>query len=505
MLPGDTIMRKNTMISILLSCLLILCSFPVMIQPAVARGTPDWNDGQFQGTWKERDGNNSGSLHGSLNHGRRATYGSFLGEWGMPYGTESGQIKGYFRGRLLLGQYSSAITKQTIHFIGILQVNDTNFYALILCRQYGIIDIAGTHEASFLPQPTGSYGMGAKKIHLIDTDRPENFTTNDTTDVREVMIQVWYPIDVNSTEPRTDYMDAPTFQWLKGRSPIPLVTIPNDAYLFVRPHAKNQTAISPGAFPVVVFSPGYDGVYQIYTSFIEDLVSHGLVVVSINHPYVSGITVFPDGRTVGLAEVPTDPVARAAFYNMSLRTIVEDAKFVLNTVTALNEIDPVFSGHFDLSKVGMYGHSFGGANTAVCCLEDHRFRAGLTLDGVFYQQFIPGDITVPFLMMFAEKRLADDETIAYMWNHTTNDTLKMSIKGSTHYAFTDVGVLLSHLVPLVPPRLLGFGSIPPKRMVNITKTYVTMFFEVYLKGEPFQNLLNLTSYFPEVQLEYKIG
>ena len=75
----------------------------------------------------------------------------------------------------------------------------------------------------------------------------------------------------------------------------------------------------------------------------------------------------------------------------------------------------------------MYGHSFGGANTAVCCYEDSRFRAGLTLDGVFYQQFIPGNITVPFLYMFAEARLANDSTIIYMWNHTINDTFKMNI------------------------------------------------------------------------------
>jgi dienelactone hydrolase len=299
-------------------------------------------------------------------------------------------------------------------------------------------------------------------------------------------------------------MDAPTFQWLKGRSPIPLITIPNNANLFVRPHSRNETTIAPEMFPVVVFSPGYDGVYQIYTSFIEDLVSHGFVVVAINHPYVSGITVFPDGHTVGLAEVPTDPVARSAFFNMSLRTIVSDAKFVVDTITEMNQTDPDFTGRFDCSKIGMYGHSFGGANTAVCCYEDLRFRAGLTLDGVFYKQFIPGNITVPLLFMFAEARLVNDSTIRYMWDHASSDTFNMSIEGSTHYAFTDVGVLLSHLVPLIPPRLLLFGSIPPKRMVNITRTYITVFFEVYLKGAPLEQLLNLSAQFDEVQFAYKL-
>jgi hypothetical protein len=382
-------------------------------------------------------------------------------------------------------------------------VNETQFSARLISLGAEIIDISGVHESSFLPRLTGAYGVGVKSMKLVDTSRLENFTA-DPTDVREMMLQIWYPTETNTEGTRTEYMDYHTFQWLKGRSPIPLITIPNNAYLFVRPHGRNQTTIATGLFPLIVFSPGYDGVYQIYTSFIEDLVSHGFIVASINHPYVSGITVFPDGRTVGLADVPIDPVERSEFFNRSLRTIVEDAKYVLDTLTELNATDPEFSGHFDLSTVGMYGHSFGGANTAVCCYEDDRFDAGLTLDGVFYRQFIPGNITVPFLFMFAENRLIDDATIGYMWNHTTSDTFLMSIAGSTHYAFTDVGVLLSHLLPMVPPRLLSFGSIAPKRMVNITRTYVTVFFEVTLKGEPLETLLNLSSEFHEVQLDYKL-
>jgi dienelactone hydrolase len=339
---------------------------------------------------------------------------------------------------------------------------------------------------------------------LNDMSRPENFTA-DPSDFREMMAQLWYPIQNSTTGSRTEYMDYPTFQWLKHRSPIPLITIPNDAYLFVRPHGRNETSIASGLFPVIIFSPGYDGVYQIYTSFIEDVVSHGFVVVSINHPYVSGITVFPDGRTVGLAPVPTDPVEQSAFFNMSLRTIVGDATFVLDTITEMNSSDPEFAGHFDLSRVGMYGHSFGGANTAVCCYEDARFKAGLTLEGVYYPSFTPGNITVPFLMMFAEARLTSNATVQYMWNHTTNDTVQMTIAGSTHYAYTDVGLLLSHLVPLIPRKILGFGSIQPKRMVNITRTFTTAFFEVYLKGAPVETLLSLPSQFDEVQFEYKAG
>jgi len=481
-----------------------MCSFSTAAPSAITSSSPDWPDGTFQGTWNKQKDGTSGSLWGSLNHGRRPTHGSFSAEWNTSTGIENGTMDGIFSGILIVGHWIETGGEKTTKMIGILRSNETHFTARLFIIGTGVITIFGVYDASFLQKPSGSYGIGVQTFHLVDSSRLENFTTN-TSDVREMMVQLWYPIETSMSGTRSEYMDYPTFQWLKDRSPIPLVTIPNDAYLFVRPHGRNETSIAAGMFPVVVFSPGYDGVYQIYTSFIEDLVSHGLVVVSINHPYVSGITVFPDGRTVGLAEVPTDPVARSAFFNMSLRTIVEDAKFVVDTITEMNATDPEFSDHFDLSALGMYGHSFGGANTAVCCYEDPRFCAGLTLDGVFYQQFIPGNISVPFLFMFAEARLSNDATIMYLWNHTADDTFKMNISGSTHYAFTDVGVLLSHLVPLIPPRLLLFGSIAPKRMVNITRTYVTVFFEVTLKGAPMETLLNLSAQFDEVQFDYKLN
>jgi hypothetical protein len=498
-------MKKQLVISIFLCTLLILCSFSTVVPLSTAVSSPpDWSDGTFQGVWSKQEEDISGSIWGVLNQGRRATCGTFSGEWDTFGGTDTGTFRGVFYGMMLVGLWDVTRTGKTTRLTGILRLNETNFSARLLNPRVGSIDISGAHDTSFLPKLTGSYGVGVKTIHLIDASRSENFTI-DPTDVREMMVRLWYPIETSDLGTRTDYMDYSTFQWLKNRSPIPLITIPNNAYLFVRPHGRNDMTIAKGMFPLVVFSPGYDGVYQIYTSFIEDLVSHGFVVASINHPYVSGITTFPDGHTIGLAEVPIDPVARSAFFNMSLRTIAGDAKFILNIITEMNETDPDFCGHFDLSRVGMYGHSFGGANTAVCCFEDARFRAGLTLDGVFYQQFIPGNITTPFFFMFAEARLANDSTIMYLWNHTINDTFKMNILGSTHYAFTDVGVLLSHLLPLIPPKLLSFGSIAPKRMVNITRTYITVFFEVSLKGQTIETLLNLSSQFDEVQFDYKLG
>ena len=114
----------------------------------------------------------------------------------------------------------------------------------------------------------------------------------------------------------------------------------------------------------IVFVSDRDGNYEIYTSLIEDLVSDGFVVASVNHPYISGITVFPDGRAIRATSIR----------DISLKSIIGDAKFVLDFLTKLNNTDQFFSGRFDLSKVGMFGHSFGGASTIMCLYEDSRFK-----------------------------------------------------------------------------------------------------------------------------------
>jgi hypothetical protein len=457
----------------------------------------DWPDGSFKGRWGN-DGNlDSGFVRGSLNLGRRSTHGRFNGEFNRTNDNAEGSFKGIFRANFILGKIKFNQENKSFFIFGLLRINKTHFQGRLFCIKFGIIHMKGEYEASFLPPLTGSYGVGVKSIHLVDVNRSEDFTPDDPDDYRELMAQIWYPISKEIDFPKVNYMDNITFEWLMGRSPVPLIMIPKNAYLFVCPHGSYEKPIFPGEdlFPVIIFSPGYDGVYQIYTSLIEDIVSHGFVVVSINHPYVSGFTVFPDGRTVGLApDFPGD---------LAIRSVVDDAKFVLDHVAEMNNTDSMFKGRFDLSRVGMYGHSFGGASTAICCYEDSRFRAGLTLDGVFYMDNISEGLDTPFLMMLAEHRFDNDTSVDNMWELLENDTYKVGVIGSTHYGYTDVGILLRHFVPLIPAKILGFGTIDSKRLVNITKSFEIAFFEVYLKGKPVESLIGLASEFEEVKFQYK--
>jgi hypothetical protein len=483
-----------------ITCLLLLTIAPPTIQaaPWFKTTNPDWPDGTFHGTYRSLHA--SGSIQGTLNQGRRNTIGLFTADWNTTNTT--GTITGVYLGPILIGHWIDGNHSTTI--IGTLRTQGTHFYSLLYGQSLGLLRIKGEYTASFLPALTGPYTIGTQSLHLIDASRPELFTP-DPNDTREIMVQLWYPTQPNATGTPDQYMDPLTFLWLKNQSPLPLFMIPNDGYRFIHPHGQTHVPIAPGVHPVLIFSPGYDGVYQIYTSLIEDLASHGFIVAAINHPYVSGVTVFPGNRTVDIATPPSDPVEHEAFLEMSLRMIIGDAKFTLDVLTEMNASDPDFAGHFNLDKVGMFGHSFGGGNTVICCMQDSRFKAGLTLDAYTSESFLNATIHQPLCLMVQASRYPNDNNTLLVYNDTDNDAYIIGINGSTHYAYTDVGLLLTHLTPLIPPQLLNFGAITPKRMVNITRAYEVTFFEVYLNGGSPQDLLDLSTLYPEVGITYKLG
>jgi hypothetical protein len=51
----------------------------------------------------------------------------------------------------------------------------------------------------------------------------------------------------------------------------------------------------PG-YPVLIYLVGLGTFRQENIFLVEDLVSHGYVVVAIDRPHISTVVVFPDGR-----------------------------------------------------------------------------------------------------------------------------------------------------------------------------------------------------------------
>ena len=121
---------------------------------------------------------------------------------------------------------------------------------------------------------------------------------------------------------------------------------------------------------------------------IEELVSHGYIVVGIDHPYTSAQVTFPDGHGVAYEANPEFDTSEELYqYNVQGVGIrAADASFVLDTLTQWNKHDPnqLLEGKLDLDCVGIFGHSYGGATTAEALAQDDRFKAGLSLEGGFW-------------------------------------------------------------------------------------------------------------------------
>ncbi len=242
----------------------------------------------------------------------------------------------------------------------------------------------GTRE---LPAPTGKLSVGRVTFFWTDDSRPE-LKTEDEDDHRELRIDVWYPAEPHAVAARAPYFpDLRTLGKRLGLEAIRLGSITG--------HTFAAPPIVPGAarYPVVVLSPGYGSMGILYTGLVEELVSHGYLVATVDHPFQSRAIAYPDGRIVTAvpagSSTSADPQARELEYQSQIEVRAADLRFVLDRLTSLNadKAETQFARRLDLARVAAVGHSTGGLAAAKAALADTRFKAVINLDG--HEQGLP--------------------------------------------------------------------------------------------------------------------
>ena len=208
---------------------------------------------------------------------------------------------------------------------------------------------------------------------------------------------------------------------------------------------------------------------------MEDLASHGYVVVAIDHADCAA-TVFPDGRR--LTSVISG-LSRALFTND-----VVDVQFVLATLTQMNRDDPVFANTMDLQHVGTIGWSYGGGVAAEVCRTDDRVRATVLLDAYLQNALgvIGYGVQKPFLGMYS---VAEGGTMAPFLD-ATRDAYWMQIRGTQHQHFADWLAWISTPTPSGRKAAVAMNAC------------LRSFFDKYLKGEDDHLLDAPGATYPEV-------
>jgi dienelactone hydrolase len=310
---------------------------------------------------------------------------------------------------------------------------------------------------------TGQYPVKTQSYTLTDVNRLESYT--DLKENRQVTMQFWYPESTN-----------------------------------------NET------YPLVIFSHGAFGFRgSNYSTFME-LASHGYVVCSIDHTYQAFYTKQTDGkvRIVNNAflndaiAVSSDAYEDQKTYDLThdwLKLRTEDMNLVLKTIldnAKKEKVDEVYQ-RIDSDKIGLFGHSLGGATAAVLGRERKDIDAVIVIDGTMIGEevsFVNGKAVlnndaypVPLLNLYNEQHYRDALADAEIYPNTVAsakavDAHQVVFKGAGHLNFTDL--------PLFSPVLaqkLGTGNIDSRYCIETMNGVVLNYFNHYLKDSERLNIL----------------
>jgi pimeloyl-ACP methyl ester carboxylesterase len=158
-----------------------------------------------------------------------------------------------------------------------------------------------------------------------------------------------------------------------------------------------------------------------------------------------------------------------------------------------------------MQRLGMFGHSFGGAQALQFCHDDPRCKAGIDIDGAPYGSVVQDGLKQPFMFILSDhsRELSDPASTKIradfqsIYDRLPNGRLFITIRGANHFSFSDQMLLKSHYV-ISLLRVFGFGRLEGRRGLAITADYVRTFFDVYLKDAP-ASLNKPSQLYPEVQ------
>ena len=271
-----------------------------------------------------------------------------------------------------------------------------------------------------------------------------------------------------------------------------------------------------GKYPLVVFSHGAFGVIESNISTYKELASHGYVVASIGHPYhamyvedVNGKTTFVDMEF--FKQVNADnggeysEEAERRQYELSkewMELRSADMNFVLDTILEKTTVDgigteKVFS-LIDTDKIGLMGHSMGGATAVQLGREREDITAVIDLEGTMLGEYVGFEngyeiynkepYPIPVLDANSQAVREDIETLETEhpdWEYV-NDYLGRNAADYREVIFNGAGHLNYTDLPLIAPPLaamLGVGDVDATVCLKNVNEVVLTYFDFYLKGE----------------------
>jgi Platelet-activating factor acetylhydrolase, isoform II len=396
-----------------------------------------------------------------------------------------------------------------------------------------------------LPTPTGPYPIGTVSLHLVDHARQDPWWS--TPHPRELMVTVWYPAHDVGPWPLAPWMSPGALayhrteleEFLSFSPDTPPDQPPTNTPVslagvdFPTTHARQGVPLARSAWPcpAVLFSPGYSWGREVGTVLVEDLASHGYVVVTMSYTYESWEVEFPGGRVERGRHDPDNDLTRDPYDAVRIR--LADMRFVLDQLAALNaghnpdaERRPLPAGlrHcLDLARIGVFGHSLGGATAAQAIALDSRVIAAVNLDGSMFpydlsplppttpEELDQGLVRLaerignkPFMIMGDGGRSPDEfgALTSVVWHHLRGWRRFVSLIGSTHGSYQDFEALFPQLAAagVITAAAAWIGTLDPHRAIAAERAYIRAFFDLWLRDRDCHLLDGPSATYPEAKV-----
>ena len=266
---------------------------------------------------------------------------------------------------------------------------------LLLVARPGVAQSQAWNGAARLPALSGTLAVGRAEFTWVDSTRTEPFAPSMSAR-RQLVVHVWYPAEDGSRNETADYIphltaiaaaigdSAMDSEFGIARSAIATGQVRSQSH----DNARMKRAGRP--FPTLIFSPGFGESSLTYTAQLEDLASHGYIVIGIEHPFDTYAVLLAGGRVIPFAKASWDSATArqkgaAAWQLAQVPLRAADVRFVLNqlerpgiTVGATDLASAV-----DRGRIGAFGHSLGGMAVAGACRTDARIRACMNQDAEY--------------------------------------------------------------------------------------------------------------------------
>ena len=377
--------------------------------------------------------------------------------------------------------------------------------------------LSGEHSTAItLPAPTGHFAVGRTTFVWVNSAETDELAPSPGAK-REVAVWIWYPAASTTSAAPAEYLPEPWRVAEARYSGVLMSRFLTQDLALVRTHSASDPEVSSEqpSYPVVIMRAGGGALTTDYTTLAEDLASHGYIVVGFDAPYRTSMVVFPDGRVVTRPPADNPENLSSSEANRLIDRLLpmwtSDTRFVVSKLQRLNGADPSgrFSGRLDLQRLGMFGHSFGGAQALQFCRDDARCKAGIDIDGAPFGSVVQEGLKQPFMFILSDhsREMSDPAgrqimaDIQSIYSRLPNGRLLITIRGAHHFSFSDQALLKSQYLIKALSTVAGFGKLDSRRGLAITSAYVHTFFDVYLKGEPATLLTDLSSQYPEVKVK----